>query len=217
MSEDKKKYSVPEPTVKRLSYYVVYLQKLLDNGFEMVSSTKIAEELSFDPTQVRKDLQFTGIMGQPKVGFQIEPTINAIKECLHWEESESAFLIGVGNLGRAILNYESMKNLGVKIVAAFENDPKKIGTSINGVEILNIERLVVLSKLMKVKVGIIAVPEAEAQKVADILVAGGVSAIWNLLPCRLKVPKNIIVEEAHLLQSLAVLTNKLALLKKNLY
>ena len=110
-----------------------------------------------------------------------------------------------------------MKNLGVKIVAAFENDPKKIGTSINGVEILNIERLVVLSKLMKVKVGIIAVPEASAQKVADTLVAGGVSAIWNLLPCRLKVPENIIVEEAHLLQSLAVLTNKLALLKKNLY
>lgn len=217
MSEDKKKYLVPEPTVKRLSYYVVYLQKLLDNGFEMVSSTKIAEELSFDPTQVRKDLQFTGIMGQPKVGFQVEPTINAIKECLHWEESESAFLIGVGNLGRAILNYESMKNLGVKIVAAFENDPKKIGTSINGVEILNIERLVVLSKLMKVKVGIIAVPEAAAQSVANILVAGGVSAIWNLLPCRLKVPENIIVEEAHLLQSLAVLTNKLALLKKNLY
>lgn len=214
MLEMSKYKSVPEPTVKRLSYYIIYLQHLLEEGLKNVSSTKIADELSFDPTQVRKDLQFTGVLGQPKIGFDVESTITAIKECLHWQESESAFLIGVGNLGKAIMGYEGISDFGIKFVAAFDNDPAKVGTRINGVEVLHIDRLIVLSKLMKVKLGVIAVPEKQAQKVTNLLVEGGITAIWNLQPCRIKVPEGVIVEDAHIIQSLAVLTNKLSAIKK---
>ncbi len=216
MLETTKIKNVPEPTVKRLSYYIIYLHHLLEEGYKNVSSTKIAEELSFDPTQVRKDLQFTGVMGQPKIGFDIEDSINAIKDCLHWQVNENAFLIGVGNLGKAIMGYGGMNDFGIKFVAAFDSDESKIGDRINDVEVLHIDRLVVLSKLMKVKLAVIAVPEKQAQKVTNLLVEGGITAIWNLQPCRLKVPEGVIVEDAHIIQSLAVLTNKLSLIKKYL-
>jgi redox-sensing transcriptional repressor len=205
---------VPEPTVRRLSYYVVYLQELYEKGLHTISSTQIADELSFDPTQVRKDLQYTGIMGQPKIGFDIAPTIQAIKACLHWQECEGAFLVGSGNLGKAIMNYDGIKDLGIRFVAAFDNDPMKIGSFINGIEILDIERLPVLAKIMKVKVAVLAAPVEEAQECADFIIKSGINAIWNLLPCRIKAPENIIIEEAHMLQSLAVLTSKLASFKK---
>lgn len=202
--------TIPEPTLRRLSYYVVYLQKLLDAGIETVSSTQIANNLMFDPTQVRKDLQLTEISGHPKIGFNIKTTLDTIKSSLNWNNIENAFLVGVGNLGNAVLNFSLLKYMGVNIVAAFDNNPEKIGNIVNNVEILDIERLPELSKLMKVNIGIIAVPEHAAQETADKFVAGGIKAIWNLLPCRLKVPDEIIIEEANLMQSLAVLTNQLA-------
>lgn len=202
--------NIPEPTIKRLSRYMHLLLNLKKEGRVVVSSTFISNELSLDPTQVRKDIQHTGIIGSPKIGFNIDDVINAIQKTLNWDKTEKAFLVGAGNLGKSLLRYSSFKNFGLEIVAAFDTDDAKIGTNIGGIEILNVERLVVLAKLMKVRIGIITVPFNFSQQVADIMVDGGIQAIWNFAQTRLRVPEDTIVENTLLTQNLAVLTNKLS-------
>lgn len=206
--------NIPEPTIKRLSRYMHLLLNLKKEGRVVVSSTFIANDLSLDPTQVRKDIQHTGIIGSPKIGFNIDDVINAIQKTLNWDKTEKAFLVGAGNLGKSLLRYSSFKNFGLEIVAAFDSDKSKIGTNIGGIEILDIEKLIVLAKLMKVRIGIITVPFNSAQQVADIMVEGGIQAIWNFAQTRLRVPEDMIVENTLLTQNLAVLTNKLAKVDK---
>lgn len=207
--ENKNKLLVPEPTVRRLSHYRYLLENLKRDGRLIVSSTLIANELILDSIQVKKDIQFTGIMGQPKKGYKINELLQAIDEILNWHKDEKAFLIGAGSLGHAMLGYHGFKDCGLNFVAAFDEDPEKIGTVISGIEVLEIDRLVVATKMMKVKIGVIAVPAQSAQKCADKLIEGGIKAIWNFAPIRLKVPEHIIVENAQFTQSLAILTHKL--------
>ncbi len=207
--ENKNKLLVPEPTVRRLSHYRYLLENLKRDGRLIVSSTLIANELILDAIQVKKDIQFTGIMGQPKKGYKINELLQAIDEILNWHKDEKAFLIGAGSLGHAMLGYHGFKDCGLNFVAAFDTDPEKVGQVINGIEVLEIDRLVVATKMMKVKIGVIAVPAPSAQKCADNLIEGGIKAIWNFAPVRLKVPENIIVENAQFTQSLAILTHKL--------
>lgn len=208
--------SIPEPTIRRLSHYRYLLENLKKDGRLIVSSTLIADELSLDSIQVKKDIQYTGIMGQPKKGYKINELLQAIDEILHWHKDEKAFLIGAGSLGSAMLGYIGFKDCGLNFVAAFDSDSSKIGKIIHGVEVLEMDRLVVVAKLMKVRIGVIAVPSVEAQNCADKLVEGGIRAIWNFAPCRIKVPEHVIVENAQFTQSLAILTHKLGLsLKSN--
>lgn len=216
MKTDQKfgKSSIPEPTVRRLSHYRFLLENLKKEGRLIVSSTLIANELSLDSIQVKKDIQFTGIMGQPKKGYKITDLLQSIDEILNWQKEEKAFLLGAGNLGSAMLNYQGFRDCGLNFVAAFDTDESKIGNVINGVEVLNIDRLVVVAKLMKVKIGVIVVPAEEAQKCTDLLIEGGVKAIWNFSPQRIKTPSGIIVENAQFTQSLAILTHKLGNITK---
>jgi len=207
--ENKNKLLVPEPTVRRLSHYRYLLENLKRDGRLIVSSTLIANEMILDSIQVKKDIQFTGITGQPKKGYKINELLQAIDEILNWHKDEKAFLIGAGSLGHAMLGYHGFKECGLNFVAAFDTDSEKVGQSIAGVEVLELDRLVVIAKMMKVKIGVIAVPAPNAQKCADILIEGGIKAIWNFAPVRLKVPEHIIVENAQFTQSLAILTHKL--------
>lgn len=207
--------SVPEPTVRRLSHYRYLLENLKRDGRLIVSSTLIASELLLDSIQVKKDIQFTGIMGQPKKGYKINELLQAIDEILNWHKDEKAFLIGAGSLGHAMLGYQGFKECGLNFVAAFDSDPAKVGQMISGIEVLEIDRLVVVAKMMKVKIGVIAVPATSAQKCAEKLIEGNIKAIWNFAPVRLKVPDNIIVENAQFTQSLAMLTHKLGVSLKS--
>ncbi|MGE5479697.1 MAG: redox-sensing transcriptional repressor Rex [Chloroflexota bacterium] len=207
--------AIPEPTLRRMTHYLHLLVKLQERGDIEVASTYIAQELMLDSTQVRKDIQFTGIVGKPKTGFNIPRLIEAIKSSLSWHTCEDAFLVGAGNLGAAMLGYD-FSQFGINFVAAFDNSPEKIGSRIHGVEVLDINRLIVLGKLMKVKVGVLTVPGPIAQQTADLMIEAGIKAIWNFSAQRLKVPKDVIVENAQFSQSLAVLTRKLAMMKKSM-
>jgi len=201
---------VPVPTLKRLPSYLYLLKNFKKQGRDVISCTHIAAELKFDPTQVRKDLEWTGIIGKPKIGYVTDLLIDAIEEFLGWKNTTDAFLIGAGNLGAAILGYEQFKTHGMNIIAVFDNDPAKIGTVIHGTEVLNIEKLSDLVRRMHIHIGIITVPAAVAQNIADTLIEAGILAIWNFAPVMLKHPDNIIVENVHLSMSLAVLTNGLS-------
>ncbi len=181
-----------------------------------VSSTFIANELRLDSTQVRKDVQYTNIIGKPKTGFDVNSLINAIQTCLNWNRYENAFLVGAGSLGTGMLGYKQFKDYGLNFVAAFDNDPEKVGQKIHGIEVLSIDRLPVLAQLMKIHLAVLTVPAKAAQECVDIMLKGGIVAIWNFAPTQIKVPKNVIVENAQFSQSLAVLTRKLSVYKQTL-
>lgn len=209
-NEEKSIVRVPEPTLRRLPKYINLLEKLKRESVQFVSSNLVSEELGLDSIQVRKDLALTGIVGKPKLGFNLNELLQALYHTLNWDNSNDAFLAGAGSLGSAILGYKTFKDYGLNIIAAFDNNPSLVGTKINDTEILPIDKLSEMIKRMHVNIGVICVPADEAQQVADEMIQGGIKAIWNFAPLHLKVPAGIIVENAQLSQSLGVLTHKLA-------
>lgn len=204
---------IPEPTIRRLADYLHLLMHFKEHGIEKVSSTTIANELNTDPTQVRKDIQYTSIVGKPKTGFDVLGLIMAIEECLNWNDTIPAFLVGVGSLGRAILGYEGFKNYGLQFIDAFDVNPDMIGTKMFGIDVHHIDKMVDLTKDLNRKIGVLTVPSDAAQVVSEIMVESGIKAIWNFAPLQLKVPDDVIVENIQFSQSLAVLTRKLSLLE----
>lgn len=199
----------PLPSVRRLPLYLRVLTGLKAQGRDSVSCTHISTELQMDPTQVRKDLAITGIVGRPKVGYGTDELINAIEEFLGWKNTTDAFLVGVGNLGSALLGYKGFSGLGLNIIAAFDQSPSKIGKKVRGREVMHVDRLLDLTPRMHVHVGVVAVPAESAQQVAELMVQSGILAIWNFAPVKLVVPEGIIVERADFSTSLAALTSRL--------
>lgn len=202
--------AAPEPTLRRLPRYLHLLNQMKGRGISEVSSTKIGAELGLDSTQIRKDIEFTDIVGKPKTGFNVIELIKAIESFLSWDILRDTFLVGAGSLGTAMLGYSKFKNYGLNFVAAFDTDELKIGTTINNTPILPIKKMINLSLRMRIQAGVITVPAHAAQAVTDLLVEGGVKAIWNFAPIQVKVPSNVILENAQLTQSLAVLSRKLS-------
>ncbi len=202
---------LPEPTLRRLPIYHQYLKTLLaDKRPKYVSSGQIGDELNIVPIQVRKDLAVTEAVGKSKLGYDVVELIQAIEAFLGWNSSNKSFLVGVGNLGSALLGYQGFREYGLNIVAAFDADEKKVGTEIHGVRILHVNKLPDLIKRMGVRIGILTVPGQSAQELADIMVTAGIYAIWNFSPVKINVPPHTIVQHENLASSLVVISKKLA-------
>jgi len=202
--------TVSAPTLKRLPLYHRFLKELAGAGRTSFSCTDIGADLDLDPTQVRKDLESVGVVGRPRVGYQLANVIPLLEEFLGWHNVHDAFLAGAGSMGSALLGYRKFEQCGLNIVAAFDTDQEKIGLKIKGKQVLPLEKLASLAGRMHVGMGIITVPAAEAQAVADLMVAGGIRAIWNFAPIRLRVPEHVIVHNEDLYCSLAGLSQKLS-------
>lgn len=202
-------HSIPVPTLRRLPGYLSLLRQLQRAGRDVVSATHIAESLRLDQTQVRKDLEATGVVGKPRVGYYLPGLIEAIENLLGWNSASEAFLVGAGALGTALLGYAGFKDNGLDIVAAFDADPEKVGKAIHGKQVLALKKLPGLVERMHVNIGIISVPGEHAQEVADLLVGSGIKAIWNFAPAHLTVPDEVILENVQLSSSFAVLSSKL--------
>lgn len=209
-TERKEVITIPEPTLRRLPIYYQYLKNLESSGTKVISCTTIGNDLSFDPTQVRKDFSYTGVEGKPKVGYLVTDLIREIEEFLGWNKINAAFLVGAGNLGTALLGYSQFKQHGLSIVAAFDQDESKVGQLVHGKRVLSLDKLPGLALRMGIRLGIITVPPAAAQEVADLMVQGGIQAIWNFAPVTLKVPSPVLVRNEELYYSLASLSHKLA-------
>ncbi len=201
--------SAPLPSVRRLPRYLVFLKECRNRGRVVVSCTHIADYLALDPTLVRKDLALTGIVGKPRIGYPVEDLIESIETFLGWNNTTDAFLIGVGHLGQALLGFGEFEARGLRIVAAFDADPARVGQVVHGREVLPMEKLANLIERMHIHIGIITVPRDAAQGVADILVKAGILAIWNFTITSLHVPEGIVVENADLPPSLAALSSRL--------
>ncbi len=203
-------HGVSQATMRRLPVYLHLLHRHREEGLQYISCSDVGRELGLDPTQVRKDLEGTGNVGRPRVGFTVASLIDAIESFLGWNKVNEAFLAGAGNLGTALLGYGRLRNYGINIVAAFDADPRRIGGEVYGRQVLSIDRLADLAARMHVLIGIITVPGEHAQSVADLMVAGGIRAIWNFAPVSLRLPAHIIVQNEELYYSLAALSRKLA-------
>jgi redox-sensing transcriptional repressor len=197
-------------SLKRLPSYYRIGQHLLAAGISSVSSSTIGKDLGLDPTQVRKDLEMIGLAGKPKVGFGVADLVRGIEAFLGWDRPKEAVLAGAGSLGSALLRYERFSEYGITIAAAFDTDPSKIGSSIGGKQVFLLDSLPGRTHHMGIQLGIITTPPQAAQRVADLMVEGGIRAIWNFAPVHVRVPEHVVLQNEDLCHSLASLSLKLA-------
>lgn len=200
--EEKK---ISKSVLKRLPSYLTYLKSMPDDAPTHISATALASALGMGEVQVRKDLAIVSDGGRPKIGYPRETLITDIEQFLGYDNTTDAVLIGAGKLGQALMGYSGFSDYGLNIQAAFDANPPMEKTE-DGQPIYHISKLEHFCKVHKVLMGIITVPAAHAQEVANTLVAGGVKAIWNFAPVHLDVPKNILVQNENMATSLAVLS-----------
>ena len=207
-SSKKKSYAVPEPALRRMPCYLAYLKIAGQKGNKYISSTSIAGDMGVDSTQVTKDRSYTGITGKTRVGYEVDLLIDTLEDFLRFRIIDEAFLFGAGSLGTALLHDHGLKQYGLSIVKAFDIDPHVVGHEIGKVFIHHLDDF----KLMReegVEIGILTVPTQSAQQVANLMIEGGIKAIWNFTPVRIKVPENIVVQNTSLYAHLAVMFNRL--------
>jgi redox-sensing transcriptional repressor len=137
--------------------------------------------------------------------------LSNIEDFLGWNNTTDAYLVGVGNLGSALLGYQGFKEYGLNIIAAFDADETKAGTEIRGKLVFPVGKLPDMIRRMGIKIGILTVPAQSAQELTDLMVDAGIHAIWNFSPIKIMVPQRIIVQHENLASSLVVLSKKLAM------
>lgn len=182
---------VPKAVVNRLSLYLRELEYLVRDGQETTSSTQLGRTLGFTDAQVRKDLAYFGHFGYPGIGYRCDELIAAIRRILGTDQTWTVALVGAGNLGRALLGYRGFQQRGFNFVAAFDIDPAKIGTLIEGVPVQHLDRLPQVTQENRIRLGLIAVPAVAAQSAADRLVAAGVDGILNFAPVTISLPPHV--------------------------
>lgn len=207
--EMKQIWKIPEPALRRLPWYLAFLKLMKEKGEVFVSSTQIAKEINVDPSQVAKDLSFVNISGKTRVGYEIETLINVLEDFLGFTVQHKAFLFGVGSLGAALLQDSGLKQYGLEIVAGFDVKKSLIGKQINGIPVFHMNDFPAKQKEQDVTIGVITVPIDKAQEVTEHIIAGGIKALWNFTPFRIRVPENIVVQNTSMYAHLAVMFNRL--------
>ncbi|MBN2140050.1 MAG: redox-sensing transcriptional repressor Rex [Desulfovibrionaceae bacterium] len=185
---------IPKATIGRLAVYVQVLESLRRDRVEVVSSEKLAQACSVNSSQIRKDLAYFGEFGVRGVGYYIQELITSIKRSLGIDRVWNCALVGVGNLGRALMKHRDIPRKGFVIKAAFDCDPDRIGLVIKGIEVMCLSRIKEVVPSLDVEVGFISTPPERAQRAANFLIEAGVRGIVTFAPARLEVPANIPVE-----------------------
>jgi redox-sensing transcriptional repressor len=183
-------HRIPDETIRRLPIYLRGLLLSAEQGRKDISSRDLAELLGVNSWQVRKDFSYFGDFGTRGVGYKIHTLTRQIKRILKLDVVHKAALVGVGNLGSAVLAYPGFRSYGFDIAAAFDTEPAKIGKKVNNVLVESVSRLSSLKK-RKINIAIIAVPGGAAQQTADRLVEAGVKGILNFSPCYITVPRKV--------------------------
>ena len=181
---------IPDETIRRMPVYLRGLMLASEQGQKSISSSNLAEFVGVYPWQIRKDFSYFGDFGTRGVGYNVEKLAKEIKKILKLNVDQRAALIGVGNLGMAILAFPGFHIYGLNICAAFDINQKKIGKTINNVTIECASKLSTI-KQRRIKLAVMAVPRNAALETADILLKAGVRGILNFSPCYLVVPKKV--------------------------
>ena len=200
---------VPEPTLRRLPWYLSNIKLMKEKGEQYVSSTQISKEINIDASQIAKDLSYVNISGRTRVGYNIDALIEVLESFLGFTNMHKAFLFGVGSLGAALLRDSGLHHFGLEIVAAFDVNPELVGKDLNGIPIYHSDDFEAKMKEYDVNIGVLTVPINIAQEITDKMVDGGIKAVWNFTPFRIRVPENIVVQNTSLYAHLAVMFNRL--------
>lgn len=200
---------VPEPTLRRLPWYLSNIKLMKEKGEQYVSSTQISKEINIDASQIAKDLSYVNISGRTRVGYNIDALIEVLESFLGFTNMHKAFLFGVGSLGAALLQDSGLQHFGLEIVAAFDVNPDLVGKDLNGIPIFHSDDFEAKMKEYDVNIGVLTVPINIAQEITNKMVDGGIKAVWNFTPFRIRVPENIVVQNTSLYAHLAVMFNRL--------
>ena len=212
--ESKSNIKLPEPSLRRLPWYLAYVKLLKDRGEEYVSSTQIAKEINVDASQIAKDLSFINISGKTRVGYEVNSLVDVLENFLGFTAVHKAFIFGVGSLGAALLQDSGLSQYGLKVVAGFDVRSDIIGKEVNGIPVFHISELSRNQKEYGAQIGILTVPVDKAQSTTEMMIEGGMKAVWNFTPYRIRVPKNIVIQNTSIYAHLAVMFNRLNSLKK---
>lgn len=207
--QNKEMSRVPEPTLRRLPWYLSNVKLLKQRGERFVSSTQISKETNIDASQIAKDLSYVNISGRTRVGYEVDALIAVLEDFLGFTNLHKAFLFGVGSLGGALLRDSGLSHFGLEIVAAFDVNPDLVGTVLNGIPIFHSDEFERKMEEYRVNIGVLTVPIEIAQSITDKMVAGGIKAVWNFTPFRIRVPEDIVVQNTSLYAHLAVMFNRL--------
>lgn len=194
MLKDLKNKHIPRATITRLTTYVQVLENLARDGIEVISSTPLAQACGVNASQVRKDLAYFGEFGVRGVGYEVTGLIKSITHALGVDRDWKIALVGVGNLGRALLNHRDFRARGFNIVAIFDCDPFKIGEVMHGMEVQCTDDLPARAAMLGLEMGIITTPPERAQRACDHLLNAGITSILNFAPARITVPDHVHVE-----------------------
>jgi len=200
---------LPEPSLRRLPWYLAYVEILKAQGAEFVSSTQISRALNVDASQIAKDLSFLSLKGKTRIGYEVDALCETLSEFLGFRTSHKAFVFGAGSLGAALMQDSGLLKYGLEIVAGFDVDSKKVGTTVAGVRIYHIDRLSEVMEKTPASIGILTVPVEHAQETADIAIGEGIKALWNFTPYRVKVAEGIVMANTSIYAHLALIFNRL--------
>ncbi|MFW5972215.1 MAG: redox-sensing transcriptional repressor Rex [Bacillota bacterium] len=197
---------IPKATVERLPLYYRCLDRMSNfEEVDVVSSKELGGKLGIPSTQVRKDLSYYGEFGRRGVGYDVNTLRKSIAKILGVNKIWPAVLVGAGNLGRALVNYEGFNKMGLEITNVLDNDLDKIGNKVGNIPVDSVKDMEQIVNERNIKIGIVAVPARAAQMVAEEMVFVGIKSIWNFAPTRLLVPEGILVRNEDLAVGIASL------------
>jgi len=190
-----KTIKIPDAAIARLALYSRPLRALLESGVSVISSEKLAQFCGVNPAQVRKDLAYFGEFGVRGVGYDVGDLLREIKKILATDKEWILCIVGIGNLGHAIVENENFRKMGYRFAAAFDKDPKKAGEELPcGLVIEPVSKLRELIRALHIQIGVITTPPDAAQRVADLLMDAGINGILNFSPTQVKTPKGYVIE-----------------------
>ncbi len=198
---------IPDIVIRRLPTYARSLDYMLQEGITTVSSSELAARIGGTAAQIRRDLSYFGEFGKQGKGYNVNYLLEQIKEILNMDRDWRCALVGIGNLGQALVHYDGFRERGFHIVAAFDRDPKRIArTKLDNIEMYPMDKLAEVLREKNIEIGIIAVPAEGAQEVADELVKAGVGAILNYAPIIVQVPDHVRIRHIDPISALQSMT-----------
>ena len=202
-------FTIPEPTLRRLPWYLSFVQLLRNEGHEYVSSTRIAQGVGVDSALVAKDLSYVQLQGRTRVGYVTEALIDYLVEFLVFRKQHRAFLIGVGSLGSGLLADKGLRQFGLEVLAGFDVAEEVIGTEVAGIPVYHIDELASRIRAEQVQIAVLTVPVLQAQLMTDRLVRAGIRALWNFTPFRIQTPANVVVQNTSMYAHLALMFTRM--------
>lgn len=203
------KKEISQAVIQRLPRYYRYLEELMEQGLERISSNELSKRMKLTASQIRQDLNNFGGFGQQGYGYRIQKLHDEIARILSLDEEHSMILVGAGHLGQALANYSNFQKRGFLLRAVFDVKPELIGTEVAGLKVLPMEELERVIEESEPRLAALCVPKDAALPVAERLVSLGIKGIWNFAPVDLELPEQVVVENVHLSESLMRLSYRM--------